>query len=403
MTKEQTENKKEKKKMSPEKKKKLKIGFGIAIGLTVLMIGISFIPYYVGSDKGFEIVDNIVVSPLGDDSPSFTQNADTGHFEMVKEDGRDFRVLQLTDPHISGSIFKAKNDEKAYLSMFKTIKEADPDLIVLTGDVVYGFALHSGSLNNEKSMKQVASFFEKIQIPWTMTIGNHDNELATIWDREDVSKYLESDDLKYCMYAENSKGYEDLSGYGNNFINIYDTMGNHINSLVLFDSHSTVGMFGYDKIYDDQVEWYSDTITNLAGIEGKTTAELRSLAFFHVPLEEYKTAWDLHENGSDEVEYLYGRCDENILCYKTSKKNPKGKFFDTAVELGSTDATFVGHNHKNNFAIVYKGIQLTFGNSTVYTGLNGIANDETYRGGTLITIDENGEFESTNMFLRDYD
>lgn len=148
--------------------------------------------------------------------------------------------------------------------------------------------------------------------------------------------------------------------------------------------------------------WYEDSLKIVSAKYGYYGTLPKSMAFFHIPMEEYKTAWELYKNGSSEVQCLYGVCDEKILCYKTTKKNAKGILFDTLVKLGSTQATFCGHDHKNNFAVVYKGIQLTFGASTVYNGIGGIRNNDTYRGGTEILINNDGTFESKNIFNRDF-
>jgi hypothetical protein len=123
--------------------------------------------------------------------------------------------------------------------------------------------------------------------------------------------------------------------------------------------------------------------------------------FFHIPLNEYQTAWDLYQEGNSEAQYLYGVKDEEILAPTIADDLPRGKLFDTMVDIGSTKATFCGHNHMNNFAIIYKGIQLSYGNSLVYLGLHGIADKDDYRGGNLITVGQESSFMSELIFLKD--
>ena len=111
-----------------------------------------------------------------------------------------------------------------------------------------------------------------------------------------------------------------------------------------------------------------------------------SFAYFHVPLKEYKIAWDLYRDGNNAVKYVYGWANENGE--NISSPSERGKFFDTAVELGSTKAMFCGHNHLNDFSIEYQGVRLTFTKSIDYIAyfLQGIANKTEQRGSTTLII-----------------
>ena len=79
--------------------------------------------------------------------------------------------------------------------------------------------------------------------------------------------------------------------------------------------------------------------------------------------------------------------------------------------LGSTKYVFCGHDHRNTFSLVYKGVWLGYGMSIDYSA-NGIVpppfayNQDIYdeteqRGGTLITLDaESGVSVSQVPFTR---
>lgn len=77
------------------------------------------------------------------------------------------------------------------------------------------------------------------------------------------------------------------------------------------------------------------------------------------------------------------------------------KLFDTAVELGSTKAMFCGHDHYNNLSVEYQGIRLTYGMSIDYLAMPGIENDTAQRGGTLITLHGDSEFDIEQVRLAD--
>ena len=123
----------------------------------------------------------------------------------------------------------------------------------------------------------------------------------------------------------------------------------------------------------------------------------KSLAFFHIALPEYKDAWyEYRDNGyndTDNVKYVYGNAGEKGDIVYSSKSYNFG-FFDKMVELGSTQGTFCGHDHLNNFALNYKGIQLTYSYSIDYLAYTGIMKYGLQRGCTIINVKPDGSFES---------
>ncbi|NCA67488.1 MAG: hypothetical protein EOM87_05435, partial [Clostridia bacterium] len=370
-----------------------------------LIVTFSFvITISIGSNSNQRHIDGNYYS-IGAEEPSFFMG-DDGYYTFTKLVDRDFRILQLTDLHIGGGIFCVEKDKKALDAVFAMVKRTQPDLIIFTGDIMYPFPPQSGNINNIKTAKQFISMMEKLQVPWTIAFGNHDMESYSLAKRKHLSQFFTADDLKYSVYTENPAGY-DIHGYGNQIINIRNADGTLNTSLVIFDSNQYINgnMFKYDIIRDNQVEWYKDSILALSVEEnGIGDGEVvSSLAFFHIPLNEYQTAWDLYTEGNAAVEYLYGGRDEEILAPTLKDTLPQGKLFEEMVKLGSTKATFCGHNHKNNFAIIYQGIQLSFSNTIVYLGLFGIDKTDAYRGGTLITIDSDSGFNSELVFLAEAD
>lgn len=63
------------------------------------------------------------------------------------------------------------------------------------------------------------------------------------------------------------------------------------------------------------------------------------------------------------------------------------------LELGSTQAIFCGHDHKNNFSLDYKGIRLTYGMSVDYLAYPGIYKLGIQRGCTMISFYPDGSFD----------
>ena len=89
---------------------------------------------------------------------------------------RDFKVVQLTDIHIGGGLFSLKKDAKAMNAVAAMITAEKPDLVVLTGDMVYPVPFQAGTFNNEISTKLLITLMEKLGVYYTVCFGNHDSE-----------------------------------------------------------------------------------------------------------------------------------------------------------------------------------------------------------------------------------
>ena len=316
-------------------------------------------------------------------------------------DESEFRVLQLTDVHIGAGAFSAKKDAWALEAVAETVRKAKPDLVVVTGDVAYPVPFQAGTFNNQKEAEMFATLMDSLGVYWTMSFGNHDTEIYSLYTREEiVERVYTQNKWKYCLFTP---GPTNIDGKGNQLINVQTANGEITQSLYLIDSHSyTDGdYFGiawkYDKIHDNQVAWYADSVkkvndTNTArGFSG----DVKSLMFFHIPLVQFQTAWNEfvangHKN-TENVTYYYGMAGEKgEKCYPGKAD---GKMFDKIYELGSTKGVFCGHDHYNNFSIDYKGVRLTYGMSIDYLAYAGIYKKIAQRGGTLILTKTNGTFD----------
>ena len=67
------------------------------------------------------------------------------------------------------------------------------------------------------------------------------------------------------------------------------------------------------------------------------------------------------------------------------------------MQLGSTKAMFVGHDHLNDYGAYYNGIELVYGKSIDYTAYPGIENSTEQRGATLINITSDGNYSIVQM------
>ena len=190
--------------------------------------------------------------------------------------------------------------------------------------------------------------------------------------------------------------------------------------LFTVDSHSYVDgdvfgiMWKYDNIHENQIVWYRNCINKANVLNKKAFTALDqsikeekykdglpkvipSSVFLHVPLEEYKIAWNEYvENGYKDTEntkYTYGTAGESgKVVYPGIYSD---NFFETMLSLGSTDSVFCGHDHLNNFSLKYKGISLTYSYSVDYLAYTGISKLGSQRGCTVITVAPDGAINFT--------
>lgn len=157
-----------------------------------------------------------------------------------------------------------------------------------------------------------------------------------------------------------------------------------------FDSkaYTGEGINVYDFIHDDQVDCYTAEVERMNAEAGHSVP---SMIFFHIPLQQYRTAYALYEAGSDEVTYFFGENGEKMIDKVCCSDYPSS-LFDRAREIGC-EAVFCGHDHYNNMSLEYQGVRLTYGMSIDYLVMPRIEKDTEQRGGELITIHADGSWD----------
>ena len=278
----------------------------------------------------------------------------------------DFKILQLTDTHLGDKDDK----EMHYKFMDLTINEANPDLIVVTGDL-FTFASRSTAL----------SFFDYLDSkgkPWTVCYGNHDEQcyFSVDWLTGQLNARCKSAASK-CIY--NDLQDDDVQGNCNFAINLMDGT-NVFEQVIIMDSNRYYygSYFGYDFFKQDQIDWYKSLVTYTRGLPGGATAE--SLMFYHIPLPEIDKAY---ENGTVVV-------DEgpephvDVKRENTCPPDTNSGFFDVIKNptYSNTKAMFFGHDHVNTFRREYEGVVFSYG----VKATDRIYYDEDLLGGQVITI-----------------
>lgn len=337
------------------------------------------------------------------------ENAYDGYWNIYSDDG--LKVMQLTDTHFGGGWMSLKKDSMALNAVAAMITAEKPDFVIVTGDIAYPVPFQAGTFNNKSGATLLAELMESLGVYWTASFGNHDTEAYSYYSREDMVEFYKQ--YPHCLVRE---GAVDVDGSANQVFNIVNSDGIITRSLFTLDSHSYVDgdifgiMWKYDNIHENQIEWYSEIIEennthnrmklysssdSQFGQKYMPSMNVPSSVFLHVPLTEYKDAWNEYVNNSyadtENIQYRYGAAGESgQIVYPGLYEDD---FFETMQELHSTDTVFCGHDHLNNFSLNYKGIDLTYSYSVDYLAYVGIYKLGSQRGCTVIEIDEKGDIE----------
>jgi 3',5'-cyclic AMP phosphodiesterase CpdA len=339
------------------------------------------------------------------------ENPENGYWNIYSDDG--LKVLQLTDIHIGGGWMSMRKDSMALNAVAAIITAEKPDFVIVTGDIAYPVPFQAGTFNNKSGARIFAELMESLGVYWTLSFGNHDTEAYSYYSRKDISNFYSSEKYPHCLFQA---GPEHVDGYGNQIINIVNSDEIIIRSFIIFDSHSYVDgdIFGiawkYDNIHDNQIEWYKKSIEKLnnknknvisninnndGGIYSGFQECIPSSVFLHIPLTEYRDAWNEYANNdyqdTDNVKMIYGAAGESGLIVYCGMN--EDYLFETMKEIGSTDSVFCGHDHLNNFSVDYKGIRLTYSMSIDYLAYLGIYKLGAQRGCTVINVDKTGEID----------
>lgn len=258
------------------------------------------------------------------------------------------------------------------------VAQTDPDLIFITGDVIYGEFDDSG-----RSLDLFCDFMDSLEIPWAPVFGNHDNE-SFLGTARQCERFTES---RYCLFSRGN-----VSGNGN-----YSVLILHndvpVRVLYMLDSHGCGG--AHDpcdrippSIHETQVAWLADTATRICSACGHLVP---AFAAFHIPCREFHLAMEEKGYLSDSPFFVlgvdvqakdgdFGCCHEHFGACATPND-----FYDTLISSG-VNGVFAGHNHMINTSILFKGIRWTFGLKTGQYDYHAPGQ----LGGTLITLDSSG-------------
>lgn len=250
---------------------------------------------------------------------------------------KQFKVLQIADIHYA--VGKGKCRDPFPEENFAQKCEADlltnefidkvldiekPNFVVFSGDQIMGDLCTEDSAS---CLLKVVDSLVKRKINYTLIWGNHDDEGSL--NREELSKFAET--LPYSCYQHNTLNGEKKLGFGNTILEFQNEEEQSLMKLFMLDSHKyslKPKIYpGYDWIKEEQWEYLSKM--------NDDDEDSINLAFYHIPLPEYK---------DQALDIVNGQYREGVTAPKYDYGTVKEFFTKNNILLG-----LCGHDHVNDY------------------------------------------------------
>lgn len=306
-------------------------------------------------------------------------------FVVQIPEGRNPIVLQLTDPQIIdatqqryeerlGGLYAQylpeNMDARCFDYMRQTIETVNPDLIILTGDLVYGEFDDKGT-----SFTKFVEFMDSFGVPWAPVMGNHEAESTrgVDWQCDALANST------YCLFDR-----KELTGNGNYSVGIAQG-GKLIRVFYMVDSNGTGASpqslaNGHTKTSagfgQDQIDWYTDEITAIHTLSPDTKISFA----FHIQIAAFADAYAKYgftnsgtANNPINIDLLKNKEDGDFgyLGWDLKGAWDTDKTVFTGLKALGVDSIFIGHEHCNSASVVWEGIRFQFGQkSSTYDRYN---------------------------------
>lgn len=266
-----------------------------------------------------------------------------------------FKIVQITDLHYKLGV---KASEQGLACVREMVQTEKPDLVVVTGDIIY-------SAPADSTLSVVLKTFAQLGVPFCMTFGNHDYDFKT----PAVALYNQMQKTPNCVMPV-------LQGKNTDYsLPILSSNGKQTAAvLYCIDTHNKPaigGIGGYQWISHNQITWYRQR--SMVYKQKNGGKPVPSLAFLHIPLPEFNYAT------ANTQCPMYGSRLE-----KAYSPSINSGMFASIKEMGDIMGVFCGHDHDNDYAVSYFNVLLAHGR---FSGGNTEYNHLT-RGARVIVLKE---------------
>ena len=317
---------------------------------------------------------------------------------MNKTPGRDFLVLNLSDPQLGDGEWEAGHPNRRILenTVNTLVGRVRPDLVTVSGDLAWA--------GNDRAYDALADLLDSTGVPWAPVWGNHDNQGGPEKVEAVVRRYLTH---PLCLYE---RGPADL-GNGNYVIRIEED-GRPVSALFMLDSHDRapyVNEAGVEsnewaKLIPEQLAWYREQI---AALEADGCRD--SAIILHIPIYAYREAFAAAFRQDIDPKTVLPEDADGSACWNPGYESSFGVLwegigsypadegaFSVIRELGHTKHILAGHDHVDNFVISYEGVTFIY---SLKAGA-GCYWDPRLNGGTVLAVGENGVHSVRHEYVK---
>ncbi len=297
-----------------------------------------------------------------------TVTAESSETLSFGDDGT-FTVLQISDP---------QDDQNAAYDMVNFVKlaieQTNPDLVVITGDLVEDSRIgdigiddesgregvtvkKNGNIdyaatleNTKKAADNVLSIINDAKIPFAVIQGN--NDYACGISNDDWMKIYSS--YEYCLTKDESN---DSTGRIDFNLEILGSDGNAAFNIWLMDT-------GKNSVNAEQIAWYESESDALAAANGGK--KVPSILFQHIPVNDMGNLFEECSLGDEGATYKDGRfyrLNHDIANgYNVSAIVPgqTTEQFESWKAQGDILGAYFGHWHTEGYTGTWEGIELGF-------------------------------------------
>ncbi|MCQ2814672.1 MAG: metallophosphoesterase [Bacilli bacterium] len=324
----------------------------------------------------------------------------TTEFKMNDD---DFVVANFTDVHVTDQSMISETGTTG-----KTIKygveHSNPDIMLFSGDVA----------GNLTQLGYLLDYLDQFEIPYFFVQGNHDHQFLNYNSME--TRIAQS------KYGYIEKGPDSLASQGNYTIKIKNSSDELVHGFIMMDTgnkHSTIddslveyvknpisgvkyGSYkgqttycdsqGWDGLHGNQIDWYESTVNEL-GCDTSLICHIPPLEFVKA-YEQYQDAKNKSDTAAIAACAPIGQCNMGEQCCGSIEQYG---LFESVLSLGSTKNIICGHDHLNDFSLLYKGVRLTY---SLKTGEGSYWKDDGTRCGyTELTIDKSGKTSLDQIYF----
>ena len=244
-----------------------------------------------------------------------------------------------------------------------TVKQQQPDIIILTGDNIYG-SWTKNPEGGEQGLRDVMEMLQEMYdegygAPVALTFGNHDDQ-SNDYKKEDqmkvISEYSCNLSIDEDLWVDGVHYTEALENCGTYNVPVYASDGgDEVKfNLWIFDSGSYAedGNGGYDHVREKQLNWYKATSEKLGNVN--------SITFQHIIMPQIYDS--LEETSFRPFGHTYNHhgtyyklpdtaAEGSVLGESPACSEDDGGEYDALKAQGGVIACVSGHDHANHYIV----------------------------------------------------